>query len=260
MNEYLKVDVCVYFVGSGHSQVQSAYSLHVVILPAPRDRDTKCHGRMLNIEKQMCGLVSWPGSQWQRSVLQCPGISFHNQKWGQKNQFGQESPRSGNWQRNCWTRLLCRSYWCSPGTGCRWGTFYGIPPSGWRISRSDGAPSTEYEVWSLGSRSRWSPTLYMRGEQRRRSRRENNLPTEAGTQRGLKGQFSSNLWPLRALSITAVLILFWASVSCSRTIWHIESGNKAGIRSDKHLQRIVSSNILCPLKNPERNTDHQKTS
>lgn len=49
MNEYLKVDVCVYFVGSGHSQMQSAYSLHVVILPAPRDRDTKRHGRMLNV-------------------------------------------------------------------------------------------------------------------------------------------------------------------------------------------------------------------
>lgn len=38
MNEYLKVDVCVYFVGSGHSEMQPAHSFQVVILPEARDR------------------------------------------------------------------------------------------------------------------------------------------------------------------------------------------------------------------------------
>lgn len=38
MNEHLKVDVCVDFVGSGHGEMQPAHSFHVVVLPEARDK------------------------------------------------------------------------------------------------------------------------------------------------------------------------------------------------------------------------------
>lgn len=48
MNEHLKVDVCVDFVGSGHGEMQPAHSFHVVVLPEARDkRVTQLKGRFI---------------------------------------------------------------------------------------------------------------------------------------------------------------------------------------------------------------------
>lgn len=59
MNEHLKVDVWVYFVGSGHGEMQPAHGLRVVILPGTRHPVRVSPGTGLNQLHQGVHDLTW---------------------------------------------------------------------------------------------------------------------------------------------------------------------------------------------------------
>lgn len=109
--------------GSQCSNIVAHKEQEVFILP-PKNKGFNIYFKL----DKLWLFSSVPVHQWQILKLQFLWRSSHNQRLGRRNRPGPGSPKSGNWQRNCWRCRPCRSCWCSQGTRFRWGTFCGRPP------------------------------------------------------------------------------------------------------------------------------------